>query len=59
MINLHRMAAIITYLTAKNRGDCHDSSISDGFSDLSGGRTSGRIVQQVQAARAKLTARYQ
>jgi hypothetical protein len=47
MINLHRMAAIITYLTAKNRGDYHGSSMSDGFSDRSGGGTSERIVQQV------------
>ncbi|HEJ9060125.1 TPA: hypothetical protein SML50_004459 [Serratia fonticola] len=59
MINLHRMAAIITYLTAKNRGDYHGSSMSDGFSDLSGGETFGGIVQQVRAAMVQLTARYQ
>ncbi|WP_421081678.1 hypothetical protein [Serratia fonticola] len=55
MINLHRMAAIITYLTAKNRGDYHGNSMSDGFSDLSGGGTFEGIVQQVW----QLTARYQ
>lgn len=43
MINLHRMATIITYLAAKNRGDYHYSSMSDGFQIYQGEEPPNRL----------------